>query len=348
MLKKIVLLLCAIILTLTGCMKYPGEYVCYIDLFGPNTLECHSFYHYKRVGNGLEKSGLQRYDLITETEQEIYAASDPHKQLITSYWGDDNEVYYVVKTNKKGSSEFTLFYYNLNTKEYQTVLDNEKSLSVFKDINTNRIIIIRDKQRYYITTGNLQEIDNSDVTMNTLTKREDVIRRVKPDGTVIEICKKYDNSEYTCKVNGTSYDITALSHCGGKESGLTNSFVIEGDLIIGIVQITKGTRGLVTTDIIRSDQLKKELLVSINYQTGESDILYNTKNNSTRIIGYRNGNIYLLKQGTIICRNLSDGSEKESYNLLYDGDNQLSFSWIGSRLIIYDEDDQQVIANIQT
>jgi hypothetical protein len=129
---------------------------------------------------------------------------------------------------------------------------------------------------------------------------------------------------------------------------LTDFFVIEGDTIIGVVQITKGTRGLTTTNIIRERELKKELLVSINYKTGDSEILFETKNNSIRIIGYRDGNVYLLNKGNIIKRNLADGSETELCTLSYEGDNQLSFSWIGSSLVIFDEDDYQVIASVQT
>lgn len=334
-------------LLLTGCF-YPGEYVYYVHDFGPNEIECNSFYHYKYPEEGLYQAGLQRYDLITETDQDIFETSDPHKQIVSSYWGNDEEVYFVVLTYQKGDDKMTLYHYELSSGEYTILLDNEKSLRVYKDVNTNKIVLIRGFERYMIEDGNLKEIDESDVVMSSFNNKEAVVRRVSSDGTTIEICKKYDYSEFTYIVNGSSHSISALSNCGGKESGLTDFFVIEGDTIIGVFQITKGTRGLTTTNIIRERELKKELLVSINYNTGDSEILFNTKNNKTRIIGYSNGNIYLLKDSKIICQNLSDNSEKEIYTLTYDGDKQLSFSWVGNRLIIFDEYNYQVIANIQT
>lgn len=241
-----------------------------------------------------------------------------------------------------------LYHYDLRSGNYKILLDNEKSLRVYKDVNTNKIILIRGFERYMIEDRDLNAIDESEVVMSSFNNKEDVVRRVSSDGTTIEICKKYDYSEFTYIVNGSSHSISALSNCGGKESGLTDFFVIEGDTIIGVVQITKGTRGLTTTNIIRERELKKELLVSINYKTGDSEILFETKNNSIRIIGYRDGNVYLLNKGNIIKRNLADGSETELCTLSYEGDNQLSFSWIGSSLVIFDEDDYQVIASVQT
>lgn len=348
MLKKILCSLCIVMLLLTGCDPYPGEYVHYIHDFGPSDMDCHSFYHYTSVDNKLRQSGLQRYDLLTETDQDIFLSSTPDKEEVTSYWGDDNEVYFVVTTYQKGDDDLVLYYYDLKSDVCEKILENNKYLLVFRNSNTNRTIVKTDSQRFYIEDGILHEIEESDIIKSDFSSKEDVVRRVNADGTVVEICKELDSSKYTLKVDGSSYYITALPDFGVAESGLTNNFVTEGDTIVGIVQITRGTNGLPPGNFIRERQLKKELLVSINYKTGDSEILFNTKNNKTRIIGYSNGNIYLLKDGKIICQNLSDNSEKEIYTLTYDGDKQLSFSWVGSRLIIFDEYNLQVIANIQT
>jgi hypothetical protein len=347
--KKVLLLLFTIMLTLTGCTKYPGDYVDFIYDFGPDGTECNSFYHYIRVGDGLHQSGLQRYDLISGMEQDIFMSSDPHNEEVTSYYGNDVVVYYVVNTSiGRDKSENILYQYDLKTDTIEKMIVTEGYLSVVKDAITGKIKVFESKQNYFIENGVLQEIDASDENKSKFSSDEDIVSRINDEGLLVQICKKDGESEYTYKCNGTIGVIDALSDFRCKESGLTNFFVIDGDTIIGIVQITEGIRGLPPINYIRSGQLKKELLVSLNYKTGESEILYNTKNNSTRIIGFGNGNIYLLKKGKIICRTISDGSEKEIYTLSYDGDNQLYFSWCGSKLVIFDRDDQEVIANIQT
>ena len=55
------------IIMLTGCMKTADGYVHYIEDFGPNDIECHSYYHYMRVEGGRYDSCLARYDLIMES-----------------------------------------------------------------------------------------------------------------------------------------------------------------------------------------------------------------------------------------------------------------------------------------
>ena len=350
MLKKSLSIMCLMAFILVGCSRpYSSGYVHYIHDLGPNDIECNSFYHYIRVEKGLNQSGLQRYDLITEKDQDIFISEDPDNQKVTSYWGDDDEVYYVVITYQEGDDEKVLYHYDLHSETCETMMTTEGYLDVSRDVITNKIKVITDEQNYFIEDGELQQIDPSDEIVNEFSSAGSIVRRIADDGTIVEINKQYKENEFTINVDGISHEITALSNCGGEKSGLSNFFVVEDDKVIGIVQIAKnGRNGIIPCNILRYDDLKKEILVSINYKTGESEILYDTQKNTIRIIGYSNGNVYLLKSGKIICRNLSDGSEKEICSLSYKGDKQLSFSWVGSNLVVFDEYNLQVVANIQT
>lgn len=349
MLRKIILVL-IIMLTLTGCYKSnDSKEIPYIHEMGPNEIECNSFYHYMPVEHGRDKIGLQRYDLITEKDQDIYVVEDLEKQSITSYYGDDKVVYFVVTTYQDGDDEKVLFCYDLNSCEYETLLATEEYLDVGLDSITNKILVITDSQDYFIENGSLYEVDSSNEVLSDFSNVESTIRRVDSDGTIVEISKKYKESVYRYSVDGKSGVITALSDCGGIKSGLSNFFVLEGDKIIGIVQIArKGNNGIIPCNVLETSELKKEILFSLNYKTGESEILYDSKNNTIRIIGYCDGKAYLYKKGKIFCRNLADGSEEEIYSISYDGDGQWTFNWIGSKLIIFDEDNHRVVANIQT
>ncbi len=350
MLKKTISIICLIAFVLVGCNRINSSgYVHYIHDFGPNDIECNSFYHYTRVGKGLNQSGLQRYDLITEKDQDIFVSEVPDEQMVTSYCGDDNEVYYVVITYQDGDDESVLYHYDLHSEACEIMMTTEGYLDVSRDAVTNKIKIITDAQNYYIEDGKLQQIELSDEIISEFSSSEDIVRRVADDGTIIELYKRYKQSEFSYNVDGISHEITALSDCGGEKSGLSNFFVIEGDKVIGIVQIAKnGRNGIIPCNIIRYDDLKKEILVSIDYKTGESEILYDTQKNTIRIVGYSNGNVYLLKGSKIICKDLADGSEKDIYSLSNKGNKQLSFSWVGSKLVVFDEYNLQVVANIQT
>ncbi|WP_027215784.1 hypothetical protein [Butyrivibrio fibrisolvens] len=351
--KKIMFSLCAVMLLLTGCNPYPGEYVDYINVFGPNEVECNSYYHYMRVEGGRYDSCLALYDLITESDQEIYIVDDLEKQRIKSFCGDDKGVFYVVETFQEKNEERVLFYYDLNSNEKEALLTSNDHLTVYKDSSTNRIRVSDGTQKYNIDNGSLQLAENAEIVVRSINSDESCIELVNDDGTEISISKEYGNKEFTYSIGDTTGVISALSDCGGEESGVSYNFIIEGNNVVGVVQITKGGSGygglgIIPKNILPASKLKREVLVSFDYTTSESEILFETKNNSIRIIGYRDGNVYLLNKGNIIKRNLADGSETELCTLSYEGDNQLSFSWIGSSLVIFDEDDYQVIASVQT
>ncbi|MBQ1457422.1 MAG: hypothetical protein IIZ20_02875 [Butyrivibrio sp.] len=146
--KKIMFSLCAVMLLLTGCNPYPGEYVDYINVFGPNEVECNSFYHYMRVEGGRYDSCLARYDLITESDKEIYIVDDLEKQRIKSFCGDDKGVFYVVETFQEKNEERVLFYYDLNSNEEEALLTSNDHLTVYKDSSTNRIRVSDGTQKY--------------------------------------------------------------------------------------------------------------------------------------------------------------------------------------------------------
>lgn len=338
-----------LLLMLTSCNRtYDSGYISYIAEFGPNETECHSFYHYISGDKKGNFSGLRRYDLITNDEQDIYIVEDSQNQSISNYYGDDNEVYFVVTTTLENNDESVLFHYELNSNEYETLFTTDGWIGVFRDIDTNKIKVTTKEQNYYIEDGCLQAADIPESTVKPLYAHDSSVKLTSTDGTVIEINKKYKNTEFTYTIGNSTGVITALSDYDTEKSGVSQNFIIEDDKIFGIVQITKGKGGITPTNYIESGDLKKELLVCLDYKTGESEVLYNTKNKSTRIIGYSNNKVYLLKNQKVICKNLSDGNEKEISTISYDGDGQLVFYWIGSNLVIYDHDNYQVIANIQT
>lgn len=61
--------------------------------------------------------------------------------------------------------------------------------------------------------------------------------------------------------------------------------------------------------------LERELLVEIDLETDTSRMLYDTQNNRTRIVGYREGNVYLLKDHIVYKNVLKTGEQREMYDL---------------------------------
>ena len=56
------------------------------------------------------------------------------------------------------------------------------------------------------------------------------------------------------------------------------------------------------------------MLVEIDLETDTSRMLYDTRNNRTRIVGYREGNVYLLKDHIVYKNVLKSGEQREMYD----------------------------------
>ena len=76
-----------------------------------------------------------------------------------------------------------------------------------------------------------------------------------------------------------------------------------------------------------------DILFKWNIETGESSILYETSNRSTRIIGYKNGNIYLLHNNRVSVQSV-DGGKREKLFRIPMGKEIYYFDWQGDYLIV--------------
>ena len=90
--------------------------------------------------------------------------------------------------------------------------------------------------------------------------------------------------------------------------------------------------------------LERELLVEIDLETDTSRMLYDTRNNRTRIVGYREGNVYLLKDHIVYKNVLKTGEQREMYDLgqesmlWYEEDGEhkdVHFEWYGDYMVVW-------------
>ncbi len=110
-----------------------------------------------------------------------------------------------------------------------------------------------------------------------------------------------------------------------------NKLTIDNGEIIGLLHVPENLRCNSLNPA--QDELKYDVLFRLNPKTGESSILYQAKNNRTRIIGYQDGLIYLLKDSKIYTRTAGSGEEKMLFELSEEDVNYM-FDWQGDYLIV--------------
>jgi hypothetical protein len=104
----------------------------------------------------------------------------------------------------------------------------------------------------------------------------------------------------------------------------------DGKTIIALMSVSKNPN--IGCDLAQYE-VKRDIIFTIDIQTGESKIIYDTRNNQTRIIGYENGTVYLLKNNfTIYSQPIEGGKLTEITTLPQTA--KASFDWQGDYLLI--------------
>lgn len=120
------------------------------------------------------------------------------------------------------------------------------------------------------------------------------------------------------------------------------NMTVEGEKIFGILPVLKN---------LKTDDAKKDVLFEIDMENGSSRIIYDTKNSKTKIIGYQEGTVYLLKDDVIYeediegkkCEKVFDLREEDFCDVETQYLREFHFYWKGNNLIIWAILDNEVI-----
>lgn len=124
----------------------------------------------------------------------------------------------------------------------------------------------------------------------------------------------------------------------------------EDGKIIGMLTVSKDPNSSI---LLGQYAVRNDLLFEIDMEMDTSRILYSTKNNETRIIGYRDGVVYLLRDDAVYQEELGGGERLELLDLqesglnLYNEDGKhldLAFDWQGDNLIIRHRNGSSIIS----
>lgn len=139
--------------------------------------------------------------------------------------------------------------------------------------------------------------------MNLATKEESLLpEEDMPAAEALLSPIRYDE---TCeKIEGILYEL-GVCYVDIDLDHLDQS----GDKIIGIMQVPLGAR--FRGDRIKQRGLRYDILFSYDPETETCEVLYQPKNNRTRIIGYQDGEVYLFRKNKIYRENLDSGKKEE-------------------------------------
>ncbi len=299
----------------------------------PNNRKQKKYYYYEQFNE------IYRYSLESETQEMLYDA----EYTIWSYCIAEPYLFYTY--SEEGIYKVNRL--NLQTKENSLMFENQIGGNIYLNIENNYIYITVEETGIGGDTGiyayrcplngdfitDYEETNDYYKTSYGFSTDEEQRVNLGKKSVIIRRNWKDDEIPYSYQVEGKDeQSITCFEESEYRNSALYQQYMCQEDesTIIGLINVSGDPRVSVQ---LSQNQIKRDILFSLNVDTGENKILYDTKNNRTRIIGYDKGVIYLFKNNyKIYSLSLKDGKETELMSIPKSDD--IVFDWCENYLIV--------------
>lgn len=280
----------------------------WVGRFGPNDdLEKHFVFTNGYDGHYVGNI-ITLYDVDAQDSKVIYCAKEQEKvnYLSTS---NDGLVNFLVEND----NEELLFSYNISSG-------------------------VLEKKEYIKPAG--QNYDSSKIEAEITTS----------DKGAIHFTKTISDSKYFCAMDDETFELNGVGGSAFNKSGIYSSDLIHEDgtvfiRLTAIIGIGHGPQGIPFYNDSYNDQIKKDVLYLFDSDTKECSLIYDTKGSSTRIVGYKNGVVYLFGKNTL---SKYDTNSKTFENIKrFDNGHKLIFYWYGNDLLVFDATTKEVLTVIR-
>lgn len=190
-------------------------------------------------------------------------------------------------------------------------------------------------QRYYDIEKeeySIIEVGEEESGRAIFTNKEDSTA-IRADEKIVSLNHVWGVDKYSYYVEGDpkEHRINCLSISKYEYSVIQkDKLTVENGEIIGLLHVVKNMR--CNPYDPSQDDLKYDVLFRLNPETGESGILYRAEDNLSRIIGYRDETVYLMKDYKIYSQTI--GSQENKLLLELPQDYDYRFDWQGDYLIV--------------
>lgn len=285
---------------------------------------------------------VRRFDLEKQTDEELLSEEDICSMCGLADLPDESDVT-LTRTRKNwlltigGSDEEAWYYTCPIDRELKTDCVEVNALFLEEDrTGREQIVLYRGMRvrRYFDTKKEeyqiieLGEKAGRPIFFNAEPKYTTTIR---VDGKLVSLGYQRDDISYWVDGDPEEHRISCLDMDAFYASVRQPvKLTTENGEIIGLTHVIKNFR--CDSWDPPQDELQYDVLFRLDPQTGKNGILYSPWNNLTRIIGYQDGMIYLLRDFKIYSRTVENEEEKLIAEL--PEDTYYKFDWQGDYLVV--------------
>ena len=290
---------------------------------------------------------VYQYKLDTQEKKILYTTENSAKTCKFA-------IPYLIYIYESSNYTYRINRVNLELKEEECLYETSRYVYPSLDIIDNDIYIQINDDEELITyrcpvdgdvATQLQQIDTtSHFSSNISTDNEQYTHLAGRNIVVKKDERTRVNMYFSYQVEGEQ---EKFIDCFNKK-GYANSRLVKGYLtaeneneIKGIMSVSGNRRESV---LLNQGDIVRDMLFELNIDTGESQILYDTKNNQTRIIGYEDGILYLFKNDYKVYKQPLSGGEATEI-LSIPKSNDVIFDWCEDYLIVRYRDTNNLTGN---
>ena len=261
---------------------------------------------------------------------------------------------YLIYTYAVPGDKYRINRLNLETKKEECIYEAQGTMFPVINIIDDDLYIQMKSQEQFITyrcpvegeiENQLQQIENTQPFSCNVSTSED--QYINFAGHDIVIKRNKSSSVYQYFRYQADAGAEKLIDCFNKK-GYTYSRLVKGYLtsdkeneIRGIMCVSCNP---IESVLLNQRDIVRDMLFELNIDTGESQILYDTKNNQTRIVGYEDGILYLFKNDYKVYKQPLSGGEATEI-LSIPKSNDVIFDWCEDYLIVRYRDTNNLTGN---
>lgn len=260
--------------------------------------------------------------------------------------------YYFYTTSYDGFPDRYLCAYDINFEESKIVF-------AVPDIVTDRIleykitsddvkILVDEDGEYSYWTYNIADDEVAENDYENLNIEDETLSTnaiISTASKTVYFKKDYSDLNYYYSFDGENYLILEgltfqeFSRSGIFESNLFCQDEVIYGIITGVKKSFTGPPIIMNLNNISNCDVSKDILFAFDCDNQECEILYDTNSGDERIVGYKEGYVYTYKNGKLFEFNLKTNKNEQIYEInLFN----VYFYWMGTKLIIFDSEGEEV------
>lgn len=339
---------------LVGCsFNDPWRKVTVTQL-GPNNENLQYVY---RVTKGEKYPGtvLVRTDVVTAEDTKLFEVENKESDRIHEVVECQGGVLFTLSrpyADKKYSLNYLSFDSDLQNIDMQTQYASEYNLILReKDVE---ISLIENNDKKFVISPATREMMSEEIQESDKIEGHSIYgdipeqSYIMDNGEEVVVKKNFGEEKYTGVVGDKTYAIDCISGADYIYAQWGCFSDVDGELY-GIITVPTNrlskNRMKGGSSALHSDYVKKEVLFSFDVSTGENNVVYQA--DKGRIIGFTSDTVYLIDKNDICKVDIASGQQEKIAKIHAEKNTDLDFSWIGSKLFIYESLTQKIVAVIE-